>query len=322
MIQERIYYPGYDILKFILATLIVAVHCSFLKDFNDSVYAICNVIEGFAIPTFFAVSSYLFFCKIDEPNALKKIVKRIAIIFSIWYIFMFPMTYVKFFSLANYKEIIYAIVLSCTFNGYWFFKALMINTIILYIAHKGGKTIFYITFVVSLIIYLFGAYNYVHHFVNLNISPYYSFFYNIAYVFIGALFYKFNHLFSRALNDKFILISLIALLVIGSLNENIFVVSRLIMPLLLLLLFKDLTTQKSNICKRLRAMSILFYVMQFVLIWIYDSICNKILSYNYNAFAFFNNSIIRFTIVLLILYILSSLFLKFEKRYKYLSYLH
>lgn len=64
MEQNRVYYPGFDVVKMILAILIVAAHCHFLEETGALLYGVAGGIEAFAIPSFFAISAFLFYGKV------------------------------------------------------------------------------------------------------------------------------------------------------------------------------------------------------------------------------------------------------------------
>lgn len=325
MIMTTEYYKGYDVLKFILSIFIVAAHTLLLEELPDIHYALMMLISR-AIPTFYAISAFLFMSKIDSASSesdkkqiLKKSIIRLATIFVIWYIIMLPMTYCRFFETATVKETIYAILLSCTFNGYWFFKSLIINTIILFIFRS--KKALKILIVISLLIYIFGAYNYKYSYVNLDISPYYSFYYHLFYFCSGALYSRVRWFKNQKISH---MILMLILCVIITCMPKLNPIGRMLYPFILLpiyskLRFKSLT---NNRCKILRTYSILFYVLQFVLIWIYDMACANYIPAN--TFSIFNNSVVRFATVITALFVISNflIWLETSKGVKCLKYLH
>jgi peptidoglycan/LPS O-acetylase OafA/YrhL len=137
--QEKQYFPGLDLLKFILALLIISAHCHLFSEFPSGEHW-WGRFTAIAIPLFFGISSYLFFRKVynlpvakSPQSQIYHTVKRLAILFSCWYLLMLPVTYFRFYSVATWKETVFAIFLSCCFNGYWFIKALIINTTILFL---------------------------------------------------------------------------------------------------------------------------------------------------------------------------------------------
>ena len=86
----RKYYQGYDILKIILAILIVAAHTRLFIELPEIHYYF-SIFCSCAIPSFFAVSSFLFIKRLDsaknckeEKHILYKTIKRLIIIFIAW----------------------------------------------------------------------------------------------------------------------------------------------------------------------------------------------------------------------------------------------
>lgn len=320
------YYKGFDVLKFGLAILIVAAHTRLFEEFPDFHYFF-GIFCSCAIPTFFAVSSFLFMKRLelttgnaDAKRVLLKTVKRLFFIFGIWYLLMLPMSYARFWETATLKESIYALFFSCSFNGYWFFKTLIINTILLYLFRKGKALTMLSIF--GLLIYLFWAYNYQYHYVKWSISPYYSFFYHIFAFCIGALYAKKQWLSTSTVPALIILF--IACTILASIKD-FNPVGRILYPIILLPLFSRLsfTSITTETCRKFRQYSILFYVMQFVLIWIYDLACSNYL-FEYSSLSFLNFSVVRFGLITTTLFMFSRLFLYLEesKNIAYLKLMH
>ena len=319
--------PGLDILKFIMAILIVSGHCSFLEEYPN-LYNIWSELTGIAVPIFFAISSYLFFSKVFNTPVCKEsnslffhYVKRLAILFAVWYLLMIPMTYCKFYSVATLKETIFAIFLSCCFNGYWFIKAMLINTMIVYVFRKHLIP----CIIVSLLVFLFCSYNYIYNynpFLNSH-HPYYSFYYNTAYLCCGALFAKYKENLHFTKWNNHVLILIWVLLFVSSLfyYEADPILRLLSFPLLFPVFYNLIITPKP-IHKTMRNISIILYMIQFVLIWLYDVGCQCFLDMDSGTFQLLQHSIMRFIIVLFFAIILSTLIIKQEERYKWLKLLH
>ena len=189
---------GLDLLKFILSIMIIAAHTSLFEEYAQ-LSKIRETFTGFAVPSFFAMSSYFFYRKIvhtytheQTSSILKKSIIRLSILFIVWYVLMLPMTYIRFFSIATLKETIFAILFSCCVNGYGFIKALIINTVILYFCRRE-KALICLT-IVATMINLYCSYNYIYKYNSLflDIHPYYSFYYHTAYFCCGALFARYQ----------------------------------------------------------------------------------------------------------------------------------
>ena len=207
---RKTYFPGLDLLKFILAIMIVAAHCRLFEEFTD-LKVLADRLFSIAVPLFFAMSAFFFVRKIDameevdKRRQFKKTIKRLAILFAIWYVLMLPMTWFKWWSIATLKETVYAVFLSCTFNGYWFIKALIINTAILYLCRDRWSMI--LLSAVSFALYLLFAYNYIYHYLPIEFSPYYSFYYHTSFFCIGAMMARYY--------DKIRIFGLSALILVG-----------------------------------------------------------------------------------------------------------
>ena len=313
--NAKTYYPGLDLLKFILAILIIAAHTQLFEEI-PILHQIIDPIEGSGVPTFFAISSYLFFQRIgncitnsESIAILKKNIIRLLTIFCIWYILMLPMTYFRFFSVATIKETIYAILLTCTFSGYWFFKALIINTIILYFCRN--KLLF--TAFISLLIYIFWAYNYIFNYFSVPISPYYSFYYHTFYFFIGAIIARYQSYIHAPKN--FIMLLLYIATILFSFNSLFWPIGRLIIPFILIILFKSIAPNiKKQFLLKMRSLSILLYVTQFIIIWLYNNFCNYYLNPGSDIYLFLQYSVTRFIVVLSIALGISLLILNLEKK--------
>lgn len=323
------YLPGIDILKFTLAVLIVAAHCSLFEEMpllNELRGRLCAV----AVPVFFAISSYLFFSKIYSQTKsesswylLVKVIKRLCILFTIWYILMLPMTYVKFYSVATLKETFFTIILSCCFNGYWFIKALIINTVIVYSCRKTISL--WICTISALSIYLYLSYNNIYRFNEpiLKLHAYYSFYYHTAYFCMGALFAKYQdklNFFKWPIS--ILLVSWLTLFILCG-HFRIDPIYRLLSFSLLFPVFYQL--REGNVdFKRLRNMSIILYMVQFVLIWLYDEGCKLILNPESDVYIVLQYSITRFVIVLSSCISISLLIINGEKKsgLAFLKYLH
>ena len=323
-VTQPLYFPGLDLVKFVMAILIVAIHTSLFIE-KPWLYSIISTINGFAVPTFFVVSSFILFSKINDKKGVerksifKSAWKRQIIFYLVWYVLMLPMTYLTFFKIANWKEILYAFVFNSTFSGYWFIKSLIINTLILFFCDTKKKL--WICFFISLPVYLFFSYNKNFGFISLPFSAYPCFYYNTAYFVIGSLLasYQVRNLYEMA-DNKFISyggIVLVALLAFTPFNPF----CKLIIPILLVIWGIGIKS-KSPVFRSLRTMSILLFVMQFFLIWVYNKIICGSLLQNESLVSFLSSSIIRYFIILTTMLLISLAIIRLEKKYPILKYLH
>lgn len=310
------YFPGLDILKYVMALLIVAGHCSLFVEYPVFYDAFAHVTE-IAVPTFFAISAYLFFSKLEAAPTesdiiFKHTIRRLLIFFAIWYILMLPYSIPHFFMKANIKELLFVIPFGCAFSGYWFIKALIFNTVILFLLCRGEKGLI-ICAILSLLVYLWGGYDYIYGRLAQKLHPYYTFYYHTIAFSIGALMARYQRLIPK---NNTILVIAIAVVFVASFIPDIRVISKIIYPFLLISLFLSIKNGNMDVCKKMRGMSILYYTMQFGLIFLYN--------YLFQSHKFFSNSIIRFTIIVFLVTLISLtiLYLEKKKSFSFLRYLH
>lgn len=74
---NRSYYSGLDLLKFIMAIMIVAAHCDLFKELGLA-YNLAVLLWKIAVPTFFTVSAFLFYDKLYLSGGGEKILSSIA----------------------------------------------------------------------------------------------------------------------------------------------------------------------------------------------------------------------------------------------------
>lgn len=323
---QKQYLPGLDLLKFILAVLIVSGHCQLFVEF-PTIQQWWGHLTSIAVPLFFGISAFLFFRKIysvpEDSNTrpiLIHSIKRLTILFLCWYVLMIPITYFQFFSLATFKETIFAFFLSCSLRGYWFIKALIINSAILYVCRKKYALI--LCTIIALIVYFYCSYNYIYNYNSLlgELHPYYSFYYHTIAFCIGAWL-------ARAKSFSFtstILFSLWLLLFVSCsciwMDPVFRIVSILfIFPIFFRLKIRNISPPNLKI---MRGMSIIYYMVQFALIWLYDGACNLFVDSDSTLFGLLQFSLIRFTVVILVATGLALLIIHNESRFRWLKYLH
>lgn len=312
----------FDFLKFSAAICIVLSHCDFLKEW-EVLKNVREILFNVCIPIFFAISSYLFVVRLQDYEAvngrdasrkcLYATLKRLGILFLIWYILMLPWTYERWWSIATYKETFMALLTSCTFNGYWFIKALFISTIIIYFCnfYKWFRISCWILFGVY---YIFTSYNYIFNFISIPFSPYYSFAYHMIPCLWGLLAAK-KGSFDFFYISRSSLMLCIAVLFIVTVSFNWFEpIEKKLNAFLILALFEKLNMPERMPYVTMRKASTLLYMLQFAVIFSYDKLIV--------IFPILNNSILMSLMVLIICIGLSMWVLNLSKKEKYkkLSY--
>lgn len=148
--RTKTVFPAIDVMKLVMAVLVVIMHKPlFLGDFRN--YLLGSVIGDAAVPFFFAVSSFLFFRKLDRTDSSAVSVwigyeKRLVQFYVLYTVLYLPCIFVKAYT-GHYAEItIGGIVgelftlagrffLNTSFVHFWY-----LNTLILCIAILFGLT--------------------------------------------------------------------------------------------------------------------------------------------------------------------------------------
>ena len=128
----------YDILKLVLAILIVGIHSS-------KAGMILRPVLRLAVPLFFMISSYLFFLKQGTLNSwqerlkgLKKYAKRILLLYLFWFVLLLPCTiyyrewYVDF-GPEKLLVIARSFFFGSTFIASWFLMASLMGVAIVWL---------------------------------------------------------------------------------------------------------------------------------------------------------------------------------------------
>lgn len=124
-----------DIMKLILAVLVVVIHNNPFGDTSRYMY----IILYLSVPLFFISSSFLFFYKMAEEGdaCLSKFLSRNAKLYLAWFICLFPATLVirGYFAQGIFSGVVQICVnalFGSTFRSSWFLVANMIGIIIVY----------------------------------------------------------------------------------------------------------------------------------------------------------------------------------------------
>jgi len=126
-----------DVMKLVLAILVVGIHTSVAG-------MVFRPILRIAVPSFFIITSYLFFLKQkqltthdERKHGLVKYVKRILCLYLFWFVVLLPVT-IKFrhwtddFSVVGLLEIFRNFLFSSTFIASWFLMASVVGVVIVW----------------------------------------------------------------------------------------------------------------------------------------------------------------------------------------------
>lgn len=166
--MDRKNYAALDIMKFISALLVIAIHCAPFIEVNASFnFAYVQILARFAVPFFFITSGFLFFQKIDptqgvkgEANlaSLKHYWLRILRIYMVWSVLYLPLVFLSWFQGGFDGSTLLRFVRDVVFNGtyyhLWFLPALLLAIPLVYVLYTTTKK--RILLAVSVVLYLIG----------------------------------------------------------------------------------------------------------------------------------------------------------------------
>lgn len=281
---KKVKYNGLDVLKFCMAICVVAIHT---KPFitNDTLHSWVNPLLQTAVPVFFIISSFLLFKKLNkldrkEQNiALANYVKRIGLLYAIWFIIEIPYTlylkgyFIKYTFTASLLQLIKDTLFATTFPGSWFLSAMTVAVVFVFFINR------YFTKYVSLII-SFAVYFYIYNIELFNEylqTPYLlfteyirpeikqSFPVALFWVTIGSIFSSVNLEFNNAKKTYILLCSIIVLYIANVYDSEPFII-KMMLPMLLFISAINLKIKDNPVYKKMREMSIIIFFIHFIII--------------------------------------------------------
>lgn len=326
------YIAGFDLLKFLMATVIVSLHAEVTTVMSPPAAGCFANFQALAVPIFFVLSSYLFFEKLKNTQAPIKNLwlfeKRLLILYLIWSVIMLPIT------LRNHDYLNYGILgvllwvkdffFDYTFLASWFFGALLVATPIVYVLRKK---VFLLVFI-SLSLYCCFAF---YDILPLNLKypyelyhrylgfPQRSFLCGVVWISVGCILSKYDVMLRARdllINSRLMLMGGVFLVVNCMLAACVWNWFQLIGVLAFivcfyLVLYGTTNSRIISICKTLRQSSIIIFCVHYPLlhiIWRYVP----------------NDKIIAFGLALVLSFILSFLIVQLSKtkRLQFLKYLY
>lgn len=327
----------FDVLKFILSLIIVAIHSQILLP-------VLFPWARIAVPLFFITSAYFFFCKIakcsekkDKNKALIKYVKRNLILYAFYFVLFLPyIVFVrKIFSggiINGIINLLRSLFLSSTFPVSWYIQASIFATIIIFFASKklSNKLLLFL----SVLLYLFACWysSYLPFFYDfsgvgkfLNIyswflaSPQFNAVGALVWIIIGKMFAEGEIEFGFKFNVSALLFSLILLYVewflvkryTGEYRNDCYV---MLMPtaICIFALVKKINIDSTKLTDLLGKFSIMTYTTHYVII--------TVLQFLFVEFFSISSYELVFVVTVLCCLAYSFLILYFKK-FKYLRWL-
>lgn len=277
MSQKRRYIVGFDILKILMAFVIVSLHSGVSKEMVQPIAAWCLNIQNLAVPVFFVLSSYLFFDKFfssgrDDTKALWRYERRLFVLYIIWSVIMIPITlFLHHYQAQGLMGLLYWIkdfFFDYTFYASWFFGALLVGMPIVFLLRNHP----WIIVALSLVLYVvFTFYTLLPHWVLWPFELYHkylgtpqrSFLFGIVWIGLGFLMSKWQVLDIKKTDSYMGLI-------VGIVAACLFKPLQIIGALALIGLFYAIDGNKMNhrIWSFFRKCSIVIYCVHYVFIHI------------------------------------------------------
>ncbi|EPF7752848.1 acyltransferase family protein [Vibrio parahaemolyticus] len=152
-----------DILKLIMAFMVVGLHASFLEDITAlGQFITVQGLFRIAVPTFLLINGYYFFKALSSENGWLWI-KKVFILYIVW-MSIYSMFW---FSLPDYSLKGVAIVILKVFFGYhhlWYISGMIVAAMMLSILHKLSSSTLLVTSLIFFFIGVLIQYLGVYHF--------------------------------------------------------------------------------------------------------------------------------------------------------------
>lgn len=321
-------YQLLDILKFVLAVLIVALHCDPFLSYNNLLQTgFRNIVAPIAVPCFFIISSFLFFEKIkffresddklSEKKYVLKYARRLIFIYLFWSLVYFPFVIVDWvtngFNFLNVLIYLRNFFFNGSYSTLWFLPALLTGTLITYFLGKIIKNNF-IRLLIPVITYLFCISGTTYYGIFSKI-PYYSKIIDSYLLVFGSfkngILFAFLPItlgsFISAINSKYQikfklkLLILFVLFVFYALESFLLTYFELcaavdewilVLPVSFMIVWITISVETNAFtrCVLYRKLSILMFLTQRIPLTVFS----------YFSFSLFNNSFVYFLVVLIV----------------------
>lgn len=209
MKEKSTYNEGFDLLKGLLAVMVVAIHTVMLTKIHLISFISIPLVRT-AVPIFFLLSSYFFFKRINSlPSSqhlglLKKSVVRYLQLYGIWFVVTAPATFkaTDYFSdglAIGIKQLIINFIFGSTFFASWYIMALILGIPIIYFLSRSlnNRILLLIGFVFNAFAVLLTNYglspigqtllNWLHSWP-IGMSPSLNFMVGLVWIVLGKMF--------------------------------------------------------------------------------------------------------------------------------------
>ena len=154
-------YNGLDLLKFVMALIVVMIHVK-PNGHSNLLSHVFQPLQSISVPVFFVISSVLLFNKLNRRgySDVLKYIKRIGILYLCWLLIdaWFIIARKPYFELGLFQgsvEFIKDLIFGTTFPGSWYLSASVVGVLIVYSLSRilNRYHIFVITFLVAQYVY-------------------------------------------------------------------------------------------------------------------------------------------------------------------------
>lgn len=276
MQQKKIIY-GIDVMKFIMAFLIVDIHVQGYLILPPPIQKyIIHPVENLAVPTFFVISSFLYFNKTrfadNQVGKLAHFLKRICILYLFWCLVWSPIIYIQ-------KDYLHPITIwspiymtrdfffGYMFDASWFLGALIVGVPIIWGLSRVLKNDFlvmiipllvylYLSYIHDLPEYLYAPYKWYETFKNPNLSfPGGLLWIAVGYVLANKSIIAWMNSTKNRIAWVFVLVFLLSSFFVPFIPKILCVVALFIAS------YTWKLPEHPNLYRRFRTYSILFYVI-------------------------------------------------------------
>ena len=304
---------GFDVLKFLMALVVVAIHCGIVNILEGTVWnSLIRSVAALSVPTFFVVSSFLFFKKIRNGKGITQLIdfeKRINILYLFWIVSLLPFVLLYFHKdylevsfidafLAFLKDYFFCSV----FNASWYLSATIVGMPIVFFLSKvlTDKFLWLPVLVLYFLIQdpngaLFCWYE------DLFRTPLNSFPYALLWLTIGYYLSLPNVLSKiKDLNKWYFIIVLCIYTILSAFFfEYVFIFKIFAVPSLVVWAYNSIIPLQNELCSKLRVYSTHFYCMHTSVLIVLTT--------------FVHNSIIKAMLCYLVCWTISEIILRVKK---------
>ncbi|MBK5722037.1 acyltransferase [Dysgonomonas sp. Marseille-P4677] len=123
-----------DYFKIFLSILVITIHIQpLLTNNNFWGWCISNGVSRIAVPTFFIINGFFISSKLNKPNAVKKYIIHLLLIYAVWSVIYAP----YFITNVRLKDIV--IILFTGYLHLWYLPGVIIGVILLYLGKRYIK---------------------------------------------------------------------------------------------------------------------------------------------------------------------------------------